>query len=48
MFYKYKRDTGRRVVDKHHLDADPDSTYHPNADPGSDLFDADPDPTFPP
>jgi hypothetical protein len=36
-----------RVVDTHHLDADPDegpdSTYHPNADP-----DADPDSTFHP
>jgi hypothetical protein len=30
-------------------DADPDSTYHPAADPDSDfLFDADPDPTFHP
>jgi hypothetical protein len=46
------------VVD--HLDADPDSTYHPDADPDSDcylmrirmririLFDADPAPTFHP
>jgi hypothetical protein len=43
------------VVDPHHLDADPDSTYHPYADPDSTyyldavpdsdfLFDADPDP----
>jgi hypothetical protein len=38
-------------VDPHHLDADPDSTYHPDADhadPDADpdsgcLFDADPD-----
>jgi hypothetical protein len=29
------------VVDPHHVDADPDSTYHPNADP-----DADPDSDF--
>jgi hypothetical protein len=29
------------VVDSHHFDADPDSTYHADADP-----DADPDPTF--
>ncbi len=42
-----------RVVDPHHIDADPNadpaSTYHPNADPDPDsdfLFDADPDPTF--
>jgi hypothetical protein len=28
-------------VDPHHLDADPDSTYHPDADP-----DADPDSDF--
>jgi hypothetical protein len=38
-------------VDLHHLDADPDSTYHPDAapdaDPDSDfLFDADPDRLF--
>jgi hypothetical protein len=37
-------------VDPHHLDADPDSTYQPNADPDADqgcfLFDADPDPDF--
>jgi hypothetical protein len=36
------------VVDPHHFDADPDSTYHPDADPDADplifLFDADPDP----
>jgi hypothetical protein len=41
------------VVDPHHVDADPDSTYHPNADldadPDSDLiseflFDADANP----
>jgi hypothetical protein len=31
------------VVDSHHLDEDPDSTYHPDADPY-----ADPDPTFHP
>jgi hypothetical protein len=32
-------------VDTHHFDADPDSTYHPDAD--SDfLFDADPDPNL--
>ncbi len=35
-------------MDPHHFDADsdadPDSTYHPDADPDSDiLFDADPD-----
>jgi hypothetical protein len=30
-------------VDPHHLDADPDSTYHPDADPNLD-----PDPTFHP
>ncbi len=29
------------AVDPHHVDADPDSTYHPDADP-----DADPDPSF--
>jgi hypothetical protein len=45
------------VVDPHHLDADPDSTYHPDADPDADpesdfLFavnpdaDTDPDPSF--
>jgi hypothetical protein len=33
-------------VDPHHVDADPDSTYHPDADPDADpdsgfLFDAD-------
>ncbi len=38
-------------MDLHHLDADPDSTYHPDAapdaDPDSDfLFDADPDRLF--
>jgi hypothetical protein len=36
-------------VDPHHFDANPDSTYHrdADADPNSDfLFDADPDPTF--
>jgi hypothetical protein len=27
-------------------DADPDLTYHPDADPDSDFFYADPDPTF--
>jgi hypothetical protein len=26
------------VVDPHHLDADPDLTYHPDADPDSDFF----------
>jgi hypothetical protein len=32
------------VVDPHHLDADPDSTYNPNDDPDADfLVDADPD-----
>ncbi len=44
------------VVDPHHVDADPYSTYHPDADPDSDfclmririLFDADTDPTFHP
>ncbi len=36
-------------MDSHRLDADPDSTYHPDADPNSDfLFDADPDQTFHP
>jgi hypothetical protein len=30
-------------VDPHHFDADPDLTYHPDADP-----DADPDPNFHP
>jgi hypothetical protein len=42
-------------VDPHHVDADPDadanpvSTYHPDAVPDSEfLFDADPDPTFHP
>jgi hypothetical protein len=35
------------VVDPHHLDADPDATYRPDAD--SDvLFDADSAPTFHP
>jgi hypothetical protein len=36
------------VVDPHHVGADPDSTYHPDAYPYSDFFyfDADPDPTF--
>ncbi len=29
------------VADPHHLDADPDSTFHPDADP-----DPDPDPSF--
>jgi hypothetical protein len=41
---------GVSVVDPHHIDADPDSTYHPDADPDvnpdSDLFDADADPSF--
>jgi hypothetical protein len=27
---------GASVVDKHHFDADPDSTYHPDADPDTD------------
>ncbi len=26
------------VVDPHHVDADPDSTYHPDADPDSDFY----------
>jgi hypothetical protein len=26
------------VVDLHHLDADPDSTYHPDVDPDSDVY----------
>ncbi len=26
------------VVDPHHLDADPDSTYHPDADPDYDFY----------
>jgi hypothetical protein len=43
------------VVEPHHLDADPDLTYHPDADPDADPYsdllfdvdpDADPDPTF--
>ncbi len=34
------------VVDPHHIDADPDSTYHLDADTDSDFFYADPDPTF--
>jgi hypothetical protein len=35
------------IVYLHHVDADPDSTYQPDAVPYSDsLFDADPDPTF--
>jgi hypothetical protein len=29
------------VVDPHHVDADPDSTFHPDGDP-----DPDPDPSF--
>ncbi len=36
-------------MDPHHVAADPDSTYHPDADPDPDfdfLFDANPDPTF--
>ncbi len=35
------------VVDPQHIDADPDSTYHPDADPHPDpgfLFNADADP----
>ncbi len=39
-------------VDPHHLDsdldADPDSTDHPDADPDYYLFDVDPDQTFHP
>jgi hypothetical protein len=31
------------VVDLHHLDADPVSTFHPDADPDPD---PDPDPSF--
>ncbi len=43
------------VVDLHHIDADPDSTYHPDADPDEDPdstyhpyedTDPDPDPSF--
>jgi hypothetical protein len=26
------------VVDPHHFDADPDSTYDPDADPNSDFY----------
>ncbi len=38
-------------MEPHHIDADPDLTYHPDAYPDADpysdlLFDADPDPTF--
>jgi hypothetical protein len=33
-------------VDPHHVDADPDSTDHPDADPDYDF--ADPEPTFHP
>jgi hypothetical protein len=34
------------VADPHHIDADPDPTFHPNADPDPAFqFDADPDPT---
>ncbi len=37
------------VVDPFHVDADPYSTYHPDADPDSDfLVDAVPDPTVHP
>jgi hypothetical protein len=37
------------VLDPHRTDRDPDSAYHPYADPDSDfLFDADPDLTFHP
>ncbi len=37
------------AVDPHHVDADPDSTYHPDSDLDSDfLFDAAPNPTFHP
>ncbi len=36
-------------MDVHYVDADPDSSYHPDADPDSDfLFDTYPDPTFHP
>ncbi len=31
------------IVDPHHVDADPESTYHPEADPDADLGDADSD-----
>jgi hypothetical protein len=34
-------------VDPHQLGADPDLTYHPDADPDSDFL-FDPDPTFHP
>ncbi len=48
---KHKENLSSSVVDPHHLDADPDSTNHPDADPEADpdsdfLFD--PDPTFHP
>ncbi len=33
-------------MDPHHVDADPDSTDHPDADPDYDF--ADPEPTFHP
>jgi hypothetical protein len=36
------------VVDPHHLDADPDSTYHSDANPDSEFFFADPDLIFHP
>ncbi len=43
------------VVDPHHFDLDPDSTYHPDADPDPEIWflfdadvDADPDSTFHP
>jgi hypothetical protein len=43
---------GASAVDLHHFDtdrdADPDLTYHPDADPDSVFLDADPDPTFHP
>jgi hypothetical protein len=40
---KYRYTASSSVVDPHHFDADPDSTYHPNADSYSDfLLDADP------
>ncbi len=40
-------------MDPHYFDADPDSTFHPDADPAPDpdsdfYFDADPDTTFAP
>ncbi len=26
------------IVDRHHVDADPDSTHHPDVDPDSDYY----------